>query len=394
MTVQPLDRLAAWIEANGYQGSDPYDALNSPLGGIASRFGRWGPIVFMQLIRRSPVDLRRWLRIPAAVNPKAVGLLAHAYLDLYSSRQDERYLVKARQCLDWLEAEAVQLSCGLGWGYPFDWAARAFFVPRGTPSIVVSAIVGKAFVRAAEMLKQERYLNTARGVTRFILGALNRSTADAGICFSYTSLDHSVIYNASLLGASLLAQTARAGEMSDELLEPAYAATRFVLNNQNPDGSWCYGQAPFHRWIDGHHTGFILRDLAEIQAASGMTDIATPLERGLAFYLDNLITADGRPLFRIEQPWPADIHAGAEAILVLADANLRRSHGDQTARAITVADWMHTNLGRPDGAYGYLKYPRRTDWTAHFRWGQAWMFHALVRLELATGRGSTEKPVD
>ncbi len=41
--------------------------------------------------------------------------------------------------------------------------------------------------------------------------------------------------------------------------------------------SWASDMAPktsdcggiYHRWIDGHHTGFILRALAEIQAATG-----------------------------------------------------------------------------------------------------------------------------
>ena len=128
-----------------------------------------------------------------------------------------------------------------------------------------------------------------------ILDQLNRSETEEGICFSYTALDRSQIYNASLLGASLLAQVASIGTEHSCFLQPARQATLFVLNSQNPDGSWYYGRAPHHQWVDGHHTGFILRELAEIHATTGWAEIEQPLKRGLDYYASQLIEPDGRP---------------------------------------------------------------------------------------------------
>jgi hypothetical protein len=187
------------------------------------------------------------------------------------------------------------------------------------------------------------------------------------------------------MGAALLARLASSGASDEKLLQPARRATQFVLADQNPDGSWFYGHAPFHRWIDGHHTGFILRDLALIRRVTGWSEIDAPLRKGLRFYVDRLIAPDGRPLFRTDRPWPADIHACAEAILVLTDPLLGSLTDNARERSLAVAGWTVRHLRRRDGAFGYLRHRRRTDWTPHLRWGQAWMLWALVRLEWASG---------
>jgi len=375
---QALDDLLEWIVTNGPAGSDPYDALNSPYAGLASRLGRYGRIAFLQAVRRSPVECRSLLRIRPSINAKGVAVLAHAYLELAEDRGEQRHLDLARSSLEWLERNSVAAGAGIGWGYPFDWAARAFFVPKGTPSAVVSSVAGQAFLRAASVFGDTHYRDVARTVAAFVMTGLRRFESDGGICFSYTPLDQARVFNASLMGASLLV---RAGSDCDpSLVETGRRATTFVLRNQNPDGSWPYGMAPFHRWTDGHHTGFILRDLASIAAATGWEDLRPAIDRGLCFYVDRLIAPDGRPLFRLDRPWPADIHACAEAILVLSDPLLASRVGGLADRAVRVARWTFDNLRRPDGAFGYLRYRKRVDWTAHLRWGQAWMLWALARL--------------
>jgi hypothetical protein len=379
---QALDELHDWIVARGPAGSDPYDALNSPIARLVAPLGRAGRIAFLQCVRRSPVDLRGILRIRPSINPKGLAVLAEANLELFELRGESRYLETAQEHLAWLERHAVAWGNGIGWGYPFDWAARAFFVPRGTPSVVVSSVAGQAFLRAARLTGQARYREVARAVARFVSSGLRRTESDRGLCFSYTPLDDSQVFNASLMGAGLLA---RVGFEDDDpnAIDIAHRATTFVLNQQNPDGSWAYGLAPFHRWIDGQHTGFILRDLAGIAETTGWKEVAPAIDRGLAFYLDRMIAADGRPIFRVDRPWPADIHACAEALLALSDPRLSERIEGLTERALRVADWTLRHLRRPDGAFGYLRYPNRVDWTAHMRWGQAWMLWGLSRLARA-----------
>ncbi|MDH3626654.1 MAG: hypothetical protein OES25_03250 [Acidobacteriota bacterium] len=368
------DRLRSWIAANGPTGSDPYDALNSPLATLVSPFGKWGRILFLQGARRAGLS-RRLLRVPATVNAKGVALLAHAELELATVRDDERIAGDGLARLRWLRANAVGDESGpLGWGYPFDWAARAFFIPRDTPSVVVTTTVADAFLAAGQRLPQGR--DWARQSARFVTDRLRRTEAGETVCFSYTPIDHSCVLNASLRGASLLAAFDE-----PDLRDLTRRATRFVLDQQRDDGSWPYGLAIHHRWVDGHHTGFVLRDLASI---ARHLDWERPLEaarRGLEFYRRRLLEDDGRPVHRLHQPWPADIHAAAEAILVMTDPLLASMIEDGPTRALRTLRWTVDKLGREDGAFGYTHRPGRTDLTPHLRWGQAWMLRALAALE-------------
>jgi len=377
-----LNALAGWIIRNGDAGTDPYDALNSPLAPTARLLGRWGRIGFLQLAKRMPGRLRGLLFIPPGVNPKAMGLLTQAFLVFHRSRGGDGYLHEAIRRLEWLKSHAVRSGGGIGWGYHFDWAARAFFVPKGTPTVVNTSVIARAFLLAHELTGEADYLGTARQAARFVL-TLNRTETSEGLCFSYTPLDRSMVLNASLMGASLLAQVGSALGGDEECLKAARSATDFVLAHQADDGSWPYGLAPHHRWTDGHHTGFVLRDLGEIRRATGWDHLDGPIRRGMAFYAGQLVTEDGRALSRLDRPWPADIHACAEAMLVFTDPNLQNSISRPLERALGVARWTIGRLRRPDGAFGYMAYPNCTDWTPHLRWGEAWMLLALARLEEA-----------
>src|SRR5205823_9701323 len=95
---------------------------------------------------------------------------------------------------------------GVVWGYNFDWQSRAFFAQRDTPMIVPTAFAGRALVEASRDLDNEEYLRFARTICDFILHDLHRSeeTSDE-VCFSYSPLDRTRIFNASLLAGETLA---------------------------------------------------------------------------------------------------------------------------------------------------------------------------------------------
>ena len=76
-------KLLAYCRANDWAGYDPYDAVNSKvfeaLPFLNSRIPR---LVFTQVLKRSPIDFRRFLFIPKTQNPKAIGLFLSAFLKL------------------------------------------------------------------------------------------------------------------------------------------------------------------------------------------------------------------------------------------------------------------------------------------------------------------------
>lgn len=145
-----LDNLKAYVETTGYAGYDPYDALNSPLLRMLSGRSKMLRIAFTQLLRRSPVNLRPLLGVRKGHNPKGIGLFLWGYAKLYKLHGQDEDLKRIHYLLDLLEGLKSTNCSGNAWGYNFDWQSRAFFRPRGTPTIVNSAFIGHALLDCYE----------------------------------------------------------------------------------------------------------------------------------------------------------------------------------------------------------------------------------------------------
>src|SRR4030095_10024690 len=117
-------RLDAWIEREGFKGWDPHDALNSPLVKGLTFGNRWLAVAWLQLVKRSPVNLRPILGVPKGYNPKGMGLFLATYLRKYRMSEDPRHREQARFFADWLRAHRAPGYHGAGWGYHFDWPNR------------------------------------------------------------------------------------------------------------------------------------------------------------------------------------------------------------------------------------------------------------------------------
>src|SRR5207245_4750125 len=76
-------QLLAYCQSNDWAGDDPYDSLNSrffqALPFLNFRLAR---LAFTQGMKRSPLNLRRWMVVPRTHNPKALALFVPALLKL------------------------------------------------------------------------------------------------------------------------------------------------------------------------------------------------------------------------------------------------------------------------------------------------------------------------
>jgi len=95
------DRLYAYCAERDFAGHDPFDALNSevfhslPLKNLG--FAR---LTFLQIVKRSPVDLRSILRVKEGSNPKALALFALAEMSRFRESGDEHHAANAKMLLD------------------------------------------------------------------------------------------------------------------------------------------------------------------------------------------------------------------------------------------------------------------------------------------------------
>jgi hypothetical protein len=380
------DRLYAYSEARGFAGHDPFDGLNSR---VFQTFGlaryRTTRLAWLQMIKRSPVDLRQLVQVPDGVNPKGLALFALAELSRLRSTGDTQHAENAGELIEQLTGSAVEgrspdRARTMAYGYNFDWQSRMFFAPKGTPAVVPTAFACRAFTEAYQAFRDDSLLNQADDLCRFFVTGLRRpvDTADE-VCFSYTPLDNGVVYNASLLGGDCLASVGQLMR-NEEYLSFAARSARFVVARQRPDGAWDYGEAPKQRWVDNFHTAFVLVSLHRIAAAvpAIAEDITVSVRKGIDYWLSNFFLDDGTPRYYDTETYPVDIHSAAAAIVAMSELSGRDKR--LLPMAHKVAQWTAANMLAPDGSFYYQIRRRRVVKTPFMRWGQAWMAFAIARL--------------
>lgn len=369
-----------WCRTHDFAGYDPYDGLNSQLF-QSTRLGnsRFARLAWTQFFKRSPVNLRKVAGVPRQHNAKGIALFTLAALADFRRTQTKEAEIEARELLDDLIGMSLKGFKGACWGYNFDWQSRSFFAPKGTPTIVPTAFAARALCEAAEVLDVSAYLPYARSVCDFILNDLNRTneTSDE-VCFSYSPLDHTRVFNANLMAAEVLA---RVGGMLQEesLVDMAMRAARYVIRRQHADGSWAYGADSHQTWSDNFHTAFILTTLSRIiEHCDARGELEPALTRGYEFWKERCFLTNGWPKYYPDQLYPADVHSAAAAIVALVE--LRGRFPGTLDLAEQIATWTIDNLRSPRGYFYYQRRRFYTNRIEYMRWSQAWMAYALARL--------------
>jgi rhamnogalacturonyl hydrolase YesR len=398
---QAFNELLAWCRARDFAGYDPFDALNSRLFQSTSfKNSSAARLLWTQALKRSPVDLRSLALVPPQKNAKGLALFALAALANYRrlktsetqtgaaetakpptvAAETATAETEARDLLDQLWRTRIQGYGGAAWGYNFAWQSRNFYAPLGTPMIVPTAFAARAYVEAYQALGDDKYLKTARSSCDFVINDLKRTLeSDEEICFSYSPLDDTQIFNASLLAAETLASVA-ALTQEPGFCDFATRAARYAIRRQRDDGSWGYGAAAGQQWTDNFHTAYVLLSLSRIMKSScaGEIDLSSPLQRGYEFWRERFFLADGWPKYYHDSLYPADAHAAATAIITL----LEFQEIDRGARALAekIAAWTIKNLRDGSGFFYYQRRRFHTVRTPFMRWTQGWMLYALARL--------------
>ena len=374
--LKVLRDLESWGLARDWAGYDLYDGLNATR--LAPKLWRapMGRRLTMQVVKRSPVNLRPTLGIEPEQDSASVAWVVSSYAK-GGFRSEEEELERLHHALDILERLRLKRYDYPCWGYHYDFQSRVFFYSKEDPNAIATTYAGMALLDAYERLGDRRLLDAARGVGEFFLNLVPQTETGAGAYFGYLVGDRSPIHNSNLHICGLLARLSE--HFDDERYAPAVSAgVRYSLERQRPDGAWPYGERPNLRWVDNFHTGYVL-DSLRICLDSGLTPEVEPaLDRGLAYYREHLFLADGTPKYFSGKTYPIDTQSVAQAIQTFAIAASRDASFAEPAWK--VFEWAVANMRRPDGAFYFQ---RRRHWVnpvPHMRGVVASMLLGLVHL--------------
>lgn len=371
-----------YCEKESYMGYDPYDGLNSNMFKILPFLKKYRlfKLLWIQFFKRSPINFRYFAGIKKEYNPKGLGLFLSSYCNLYKINPSKKNLDKINlfiteilQC----NSEGYSTSC---WGYNFDWQSKAFYQPKGTPSIVVTSFVACALLDAYEITRDEKLLTKARSACNFILNNLNRTyDKDGDFSFSYSPFDNTQVFNASLLGVRLLCRT-YVYTKEPILIEESRKAVSFVCKHQRENGSWTYSPLNFHRWVDNFHTGYNLECIYSYQTIARDNSFQVNLEKGIDFYINTFFEDSGLPKYYSNSKYPIDMHSSAQLIVTLSKMDRISQHKELVEKVLT---WSFDNMF--DQKLGHFYYQKSKYFTIkipYMRWTQAWIFLAMSHYQL------------
>ncbi len=348
------------------------------------------PMIFLEAFVPSA---RRFFHRPTRF-PIADAHYAMGFAFLFQATNDEVYLRRAIHFLEDLKKSRSPGFAEFCWGYPYDWVTRNGTIKTQTPLITSTPYAYEAFLQVYQILESEdrgRRTEDRQGLLaeyRQIIESVARHAAfdikdfpvseNASSC-SYTPFDKGGVINAAAYRSFLLTSASQIFN-EEEYWLTAERNLNFVLDNQNPDGSWYYAVDGVRDFVDHYHTCFVMKALAKIHALTGHALTLKALGQGVSYYVSNLFDADGLPKPFSRAPrltvYKRELYDYAECInlcLLLRDRFPILEKILEKATAHILEAWI-----KPDGSFRSRKLYLGWDNVPMHRWGQAQMFRSLA----------------
>ncbi len=383
--VAALSRFTSWLDEFGETSWDHQSFFAGPVGRRAKSLyyqhkllgtAAVAPMIFFEACLPSARRLfHHPIRFPIADAHYAMGF---AYL--YSAAGKPEHLEKAVHFLDVLKETRCASFAEYCWGYPFDWVTRNGTIAKQTPLITSTPYVYEAFLQCQQLRPRDEWSNVLASIARHAVTDIKefRVSDDSASC-SYTPFDGGGVINAAAYRAFLLTSASKLFA-NDGYREAAERNLNFVLDAQNPDGSWYYAVDGVRDFVDHFHTCFVMKALAKIHALTGHERCLAALARGVEYYVTHLFDSDGLPRPFAKAPrlttYKRELYDCAECINLCLLLRDRFPHLEATLDTVVGAimrDWI-----KPDGSFRSRQLLAGWDNVPMHRWAQSQMFRSLA----------------
>jgi hypothetical protein len=334
------------------------------------------PMIFLEAFFPSARHLfHRPTRFPIADAHYAMG-----FAFLYQATRDPSQLENAIHFLTELKKSRCQQFKEYCWGYPFDWVTRNGVLKEQTPLITTTPYVYEAFLQVFKLDPRDEWKLILESIARHVsIDIKDFKISEKASSCSYTPYDKGGVINAAayrafmLTSASLLFSNENYWKIAEQNLN-------FVLENQNPDGSWFYAVDNVRDFVDHYHTCFVMKALAKIHDLTGHAATLRALGKGVGYYLGNLFDADGLPKPFSRAPrltvYKRELYDCAECInlcLLLRDRFPVLGTTLEKVVAHVLQAWV-----KRDGSFRSRKLYFGWDNVPMHRWGQSQVFRSLA----------------
>ena len=383
--AQVLSNFTQWLTHYGEMSRDHQTFFAGPTGQAAKRLyydnkllgtAAVAPMIFLEAFFPSARNLfHHPTRFPIADAHYAMG-----FAFLYGATGNSSQLENAIHFLFELKKSRCQQFKDYCWGYPFDWVTRNGVLKERTPLITSTPYVYEAFLQVFKLDPREDWKSILESIARHASVDIKdfRTSETASSC-SYTPYDGGGVINAAAYRAFLLTSASLLFSI-DNYWNIAERNLNFVLENQNPDGSWYYAVDGVRDFVDHYHTCFVMKALAKIHALTGHEATLEALGKGVGYYLINLFDADRLPKPFSRAPrltvYKRELYDCAECInlcLLLCDRFPLLGATLERVVKHVLQGWV-----KRDGSFRSRRLHLGWDNVPMHRWGQSQMFRSLA----------------
>ncbi len=380
-----LARFSQWLDSYGETSWDHQSFFAGPVGGNAKtlyyRYGKIGTLAVAPMILCEAFlpSARRFFHHPIRF-PIADAHYAMGFLFLYEATGESRCLEKAVHFLNELKKSRCSAFKEYSWGYPFNWVTRGGVIKKDTPLITTTPYVYEAFLEAFKVSPREEWKEVLASIARHARFEIKDfETGPLASSCSYTPFDRGGVINAAAYRAFLLFSASQFFS-NDDYRKTAERNLKFVLDAQNPDGSWYYAVDGVRDFVDHFHTCFVMKALGKIYALNGDERCHDALARGTKYYLENLFDEEGLPKPFSKAPrltvYKRELYDCAECINL--GLVLRKEFPALEKTVVRVINEVAANWLKRDGSFRSRRLHVGWDNVPMHRWGQSQMFRSLA----------------
>ncbi len=384
---EAVSRFVQWLNVYGETSYDHQTFFASPLGNKAKALyykkpllglPAVAPMIFCEAFFPAGRQLFwKRQRLPIADAHYAMG-----FAFLYQIFEDKKYYDRAVHFLEVLKQTRCSGYQHYCWGYPFNWETRGGNLKKETPLITTTPYAYEAFLQLYEIDKKAEWLDILKSIAEHTFTDIKDFKTPSGACTcSYTPDDSGGVINASAYRAFLLT-SASIVLSKKKYRDAAERNIDFVLENQQPNGSWLYAADSVRDFVDHFHTCFVLKALAKIEKLTGENKCTAAIEKGVAYYVKELFNEKGLPRPFSKAPrmtvYRHELYDYAEC-LNLWGLLRNRFDGLDAAGAGTLDDLL-TRWLKPDGSFRSRKLLVGWDNVPMHRWAQSQVFRSLALL--------------
>ena len=396
-TAVVLTDFTAWLERYGETSWDHQSYFAGAYGGWAKGLyyrhklpgmAAVAPMIFSEAFLPSARCLfHERIRFPIADAHYAMG-----FAFLHQTTGAQSHLERAVHFLEELKKSRSPDFKEYCWGYPFDWMTRNGVMKRDTPFITSTPYMYEAFLQVHQIAPRDEWKQVIESIVRHACNDIKDfPTSEKASTCSYDPYDEGGVVNASAYRAGMLTSASRVlGK--EEYWKIAERNLNFVLESQNPDGSWPYAKDGVRNFVDHFHTCFVMKALAKIHTLTGHEATLGALDRGVKYYLSNLFAEDGLPRPFAVAPrltvYKRELYDCAESInlcLLLRDRFPQLNATLETVVAGILRDWV-----KPDGSFRSRRLMLGWDNVPMHRWAQSQMFRSLAFYQFENSRRVTK----